>query len=93
MGVCRLLVVCLGWFRFLRFHVFVSTERAVCISIREQRRPDRSCGEVRLIEETKKADTQNRKLHVVLCVGGICVGSVPLPASVDRVSDIVRSLQ
>merc|ERR1711988_532614 len=49
----------------------VPSEQCV-ISIREQRRPDRSCGEVSLIA-TKKEERQNRKLHVVLCVGGICV--------------------
>ena len=49
----------------------VPSEQCV-ISIREQRRPDRSCGEVSLIA-TKKEERQNRKLHVVLCVGGIFV--------------------
>ena len=49
----------------------VPSEQCV-ISIREQRRPDRSCGEVSVIE-TKKEERRNRKLHVVLCFGGICV--------------------
>merc|ERR1712146_388471 len=57
--VLRLLVVCLG----LRFHVFVSTAQAVCISIREQRR--RSCGEVKLIEEQKKTKTHRAESCMV----------------------------
>merc|ERR1719158_1706609 len=58
----------------------VPSEQCV-ISIREQRRPDRSCGEVSLIA-TQKEERQNRKLHVVLCVVVSVFGSVPLLASV-----------
>merc|ERR1719197_1320297 len=85
--VCRLLVVwCLSW--------LVSFS---CVSMSlsvpsEQRRPDRSCGEVSVIATKKKKDrTESCMLYFVLVVS--VFGSVPLLASVDRVSEIVRSLQ
>jgi len=88
--VCRLLVVwCLGWFRFLAFPCLCQYRASSVLSIREQRRPDRSCGEVSVIATKKKKDRTERCMLYLVSVVSV-FGSVPLLASVDRVSEIVQ---
>jgi len=75
-------VVCLGWFRFLRSHVLSAPSEPCVLSIRDRRRPDRSCGEVSLVclQKQKKRRKEEQK---VACWLYFVFGSVSFRVSVD----------
>merc|ERR1711988_1969291 len=70
----------------------VPSEQCV-ISIREQRRPDRSCGEVSLIATKKRRKTEQKVACCTLCWWYLCLALCPYLHQWIASSEIVRSLQ